>query len=311
MIVSASRRTDIPRFHLDWFLNRLKEGYALVRNPVNRTSVSRVLLDREAVDCIAFWTKDPTPLIDRVDELSSYPFYIQFTLNAYGNDVESALPRKAELIRTFQKLSSMIGPHRIVWRYSPILLSGRYTLSHHLHYFEVFSKELEGYTDCCRISFLDMYPKIERIMSENGLCTVPGTIETDLAKSLCAIGAAHGIEVGGCGSMDLGAAGMSRMGCVDARFVERACGLPVSTHRSAGSRSGCYCMPSVDIGAYDTCANGCIYCYANAAGCASAPKKLLHANPSSAMLCDSLQPDDTVTERKVTSAIPPQLSFGF
>lgn len=309
MILSASRRTDIPRFHLDWLVNRLKAGYALVRNPMNRERVSRVPLDRENIDCIAFWTKNPAPMLLRLDDLEPYPFYVQFTLNAYGPDVESALPPKAELVRTFQALSEKIGAHRMVWRYSPVLLSDTYTVSHHLHYFEVFAKRLEGFTSQCRISFLDMYPKIERIMHAKNMRCVPKDEETALAKSLCAIGAAHGIEVGGCGSMDVTAAGMVHTGCIDERFVERAIGTDVVRSNAARGRNGCYCMPSVDIGSYDTCANGCAYCYANGGGESNAPRALARYDPSSEMLCDVLGPNDIVTDRRVQKLVVPQMKL--
>ena len=125
MIVSASRRTDIPRFHFDWMIRRFEEGFALVRNPMNRTQVSRVSLAPDAVDCIAFWTKDPRVLLARKDELdraAPAPYFVQFTLNAYGADVEAGLPRKAQLLETFRQLAAALGPERVVWRYSPILL---------------------------------------------------------------------------------------------------------------------------------------------------------------------------------------------
>ncbi|WP_139653259.1 DUF1848 domain-containing protein [Raoultibacter phocaeensis] len=309
MIVSASRRTDIPRFYLDWLVNRLKAGYALVRNPMNRTSVSRVPLDKETVECIAFWTKNPKPMLSRLNDLEPYPFYVQFTLNAYGPDVESALPPKAELVRTFQELSRAIGAHRTVWRYSPILLSDTYTVSHHLHYFEVFAKRLEGFTTQCRISFLDLYPKIECSMQAKGMRCVPEGEQAVLAKSLCAIGAAHGIEVGGCGSMDLARAGMASRGCIDEGFVERAIGSEVVRSKAVRGRNGCYCMPSVDIGAYDTCANGCVYCYANGGGASNAPRSLDRYDPESEMLCDALGESDTVTDRKARKLVVAQMKL--
>lgn len=309
MIVSASRRTDIPRFHLDWFINRLTAGYALVRNPMNRSSVSRVPLTPEAVDCIAFWTKNPAPLLERLDDLALYPYYVQFTLNAYGTDVEGALPPKAELVRTFQELSSSIGAHRMVWRYSPILVSERYTISHHLRYFETFARKLEGFTSHCRISFLDMYPKIERLMGMRGLRCVAPEQETLLAKSLGAIAASYGIECGGCGSMDLEAADMGRRGCIDAGFVERATGLAVAKTGAARSRGGCYCMPSVDIGAYDTCANGCVYCYANGGGESNEPRRIASHDPLSELLCDRIEPGDVVTDRKAASLLALQMKL--
>lgn len=306
MIVSASRRTDIPCFYMEWLINRLQAGYALVRNPMNRSSVSRVPLDRESVECIAFWTKNPEPMLDCLGELEPYPYYVQFTLNAYGTDVESALPPKAALVETFRRLSSAIGSHRMVWRYSPILVSDCYTVEHHLRYFEVFAKKLEGFTSQCRISFLDMYPKIEQLMHAKNLRCVPVEQETDLARALCAIGARHGMEVGGCGTMDLDAADIARKGCIDPAFVEHAIGFGAVDAAATAGRNGCYCMTSVDIGAYDTCANGCVYCYANAGGFANTPSNLCKYDPDSELLCDCLNPGDTITERKIKQLIIPQ-----
>ena len=159
MIVSASRRTDIPRFHFDWLLGRFEEGFALVRNPAVRTRVSRVILSPDTVDCVAFWTKDPSVLLARKTELDRVcpsPYFVQFTLNAYGADVEAGLPRKARLLETFRSLADALGPDRVVWRYSPILLGGAYDIAHHMQWFEAFAARLEGSTRTCRISILYM-----------------------------------------------------------------------------------------------------------------------------------------------------------
>lgn len=331
MIVSASRRTDIPRFFMDWMLNRLKEGYALVRNPMCRTQVSRVALGAGAVDCLAFWTKDPTPLLAQAARLESAapaPYFVQFTLNAYGADVEAGLPRKAELVETFRELARLLGPERVVWRYSPILLGGsggRYTEGHHLRYFETFARKLEGSTRACRLSFLDVYPKIAPRMRALGLFGVPEGRKAALALRLAEIGAAHGMEVGGCGDAALAQAGLAGAGCIDAALVARVAGVDARAG-SPAAPGACRCAPSVDIGTYDTCANGCVYCYANpgspgkrgdgdgrAGGCAApggpgavqtgdgAPWRLARYDPTAPMLCDALRPGDVVTER----AMPP------
>ena len=106
MIISASRRTDIPSFYSEWMLNRLKEKYVLVRNPMNIHQVSKIDLSPNVVDAIVFWTKNPTPMLAQLDELKDYTYYFQFTLSAYGPDVERNLPSKNKIIiPTFQKLS--------------------------------------------------------------------------------------------------------------------------------------------------------------------------------------------------------------
>ena len=128
MIISASRRTDIPAYYSDWFCNRLREGFVCVRTPMNFHQVSRIALSSDVVDGIVFWTKDPRPLMPRLEELRAYPYYFQFTLTPYGKDMEPGLPDKgAVLLPAFQMLSDMIGPERVIWRYDPILLTARYT----------------------------------------------------------------------------------------------------------------------------------------------------------------------------------------
>lgn len=304
MIVSASRRTDIPRFHFDWLLGRFEEGFALVRNPAVRTRVSRVILSPDTVDCVAFWTKDPSVLLARKTELDRVcpsPYFVQFTLNAYGADVEAGLPRKARLLETFRSLADALGPDRVVWRYSPILLGGAYDIAHHMQWFEAFAARLEGSTRTCRISFLDMYPKIAGRMAALGFVGVPEEAKAALALRLAELGAAHGIEVGGCGDGALNGRLPSE------RRPERV--LPVRLQRAPRQRHRCTLLepaphrrsPSVDIGTYDTCANGCVYCYANpgtsAAPCGAAdPWRLRRYDPASPMLCDELTPDDTVEE---------------
>ena len=304
MIVSASRRTDIPRFHFDWLLGRFEEGFALVRNPAVRTRVSRVILSPDTVDCVAFWTKDPSVLLARKTELDRVcpsPYFVQFTLNAYGADVEAGLPRKARLLETFRSLADALGPDRVVWRYSPILLGGAYDIAHHMQWFEAFAARLEGSTRTCRISFLDMYPKIAGRMAALGFVGVPEEAKAALALRLAELGAARGIEVGGCGDGALDDAGLARAGCIDAAVVERVAGVRAKRAPGGARRGACRCSPSVDIGTYDTCANGCVYCYANpgtsAAPCGAAdPWRLRRYDPASPMLCDELAPDDTVEE---------------
>lgn len=114
MIISASRRTDIPAFYAPWFFNRLREGYLLVPNPFNPKAVSRISLDPAVVDCIVFWTKNPAPMLPRLRELERYKYYFQFTLNPYGADVENRLPDLSRRIETFKRLSDAIGRDRVI-----------------------------------------------------------------------------------------------------------------------------------------------------------------------------------------------------
>ena len=302
MIVSASRRTDVPRFFMDWFVNRLEAGYVLVRNPVRRDLVSRVPLDADSVDCIAFWTKDPRPLLalrSRLERAVPCPYFVQFTLNAYGADVEAGLPRKARLVEVFQELAHVLGPERVVWRYSPILLGGSYDVEHHLRYFETFARTLEGSTRRCRLSFLDVYRKIAPRMEALGLSGVPDAEKRALAQRLAEIAAGFGIEVGGCGDPALDEAGLAGEGCIDAAHVEQVAGVVAARGRGSRRQGACRCAPSVDVGSYDTCANGCVYCYANPGANGGAPWRLSRYDPEAPMLCDEVRPGDTVAERSL------------
>ena len=120
MILSASRRTDIPNYYSEWFFNRIKEGFAYVRNPMNAHQVSRLDITPKAVDCIVFWTKNPAPMLGRLDELDQYNYYFQFTLTGYGKDIEPNVPHKKDkMIPTFQKLSQKLDSKRVIWRYYP------------------------------------------------------------------------------------------------------------------------------------------------------------------------------------------------
>jgi len=104
MIISASRRTDIPAFFSEWFLNRIREGYVLVPNPFNPKMISKVLLNPQVVDCIVFWTKNPVHMLKRLGEIKDYKYYFQFTLNPYEKDIENNLPSIEKRIEIFRRL---------------------------------------------------------------------------------------------------------------------------------------------------------------------------------------------------------------
>ena len=146
MIISASRRTDIPTYYSNWFFNRVMDGYVLVRNPMNAHQISKIALNPDVVDGIVFWTKNPIPMLNELKILHDYMYYFQFTLNSYAQDVEAHVPNKQKhIIPAFKKLSDMIGPDRVIWRYDPIFLNDTYTPEYHIRYFERIAKELSPY----------------------------------------------------------------------------------------------------------------------------------------------------------------------
>ncbi len=309
MIISASRRTDIPRFYFDWLTNRLAEGYVLVRNPMNYRQVSRVSLSPQVVDCIVLWTKDPSPMRGRLDALAPFPYYVQFTVNPYGADMETGLPEKETLLDTFAELAAILGPQCVVWRYSPVLFTERYTEQYHLASFRRFAQRLEGSTLQCKLSFLDIYAKIKKRMSAMGVHEGAPDVQAALAHTFMEIAAAHGISLSACGSTALADAGIPPARCIDDKLIEAITGQRLHTKKDPGQRDVCYCVESVDIGAYDSCLNGCKYCYANLSDKTARRNMQCKYDPQSPMLLGNLEPGDKITERAMKSLIDPQVSM--
>ena len=264
MILSVSRRTDIPNHYADWFLNRIRAGELYVKNPVNAKQIRRVDLSPEAVDCIVFWTKNPSGIIDRLDELHDYHYYFQFTLTGYGRDIEPGLPdKKKVLIPLFRKLADRIGKERVVWRYDPILLNDRHTAEYHEKAFSQIAESLSGYTERVVVSFLDMYAGIQKDMERFGVGEAPEEVIRNLAGRLAAIAGDHGLEIVSCAEeIDLESEGIRHGSCIDRELIERVTGKSLPVKKDRNQRPACGCAESVDVGAYDTCPNGCRYCYA-------------------------------------------------
>lgn len=303
MIISASRRTDIPSYYSDWFFNRLEAGHVCTRNPMNHHQVSRISLSRDVVDGIVFWTKNPVPMLDKLHLLEDYLYYFQFTLNAYGKDMEAGIPSKNDVIvPAFQKLSQMVGPERIIWRYDPIILTPTYTTQYHVHYFERIAKRLSGYTNKCVISFVDMYRHLGTISRDMQFLPL-GMVEIcELAGRFSDIAWKHNLTLETCAeAIDLSQFGISHGHCIDGELFEQIIGQPLSLSKDKNQREECGCMTSIDIGMYDSCANGCKYCYANHS--VNAVRKNIQAHdPNSPLLYGSIGSDDIVKDRIVSSS---------
>ncbi len=311
MILSASRRTDIPAFWSDWFLRRLREGYVYVRNPMNPRQISRIPLSPDVVDCIVFWTKNPAPLVKRLDELEGYPCYFQYSLTGYGKDVESGLPdKKTVLIPLFRELSQRLGPKRVVWRYDPILFSRRYPPEYHLRAFEEIAKRLEGYGERVVISFVDLYAKTKRGTAGLELSPPPSDGELlDFAAKLSAIAGKYGFEMESCAEkLDLEPAGVRHGSCIDKALIEEIIGCRLAAAKDKNQRSQCGCFESVDVGLYNTCRNGCRYCYATF-NPEQVERQVALYDPASPLLCSKVEAGDVIRERKVASLRDPRSSL--
>lgn len=308
MIISASRRTDIPSFYSDWMFNRLEEGYVCVRNPMNIHQISRISLSPDVVDGIVFWTKNPTPMLERIHELDKYIYYFQFTLNSYGKDVERNVPSKNNvIIPTFKKLSSIIGKERVVWRYDPILINEHYTIEYHKKYFQKLCERLCNYTEKCTVSFVDLYKNAKRNIKSLNI-HVPSIDEVfDLMSFFSKIAKENGIYIDTCAEeYDLHSLDVAHACCIDKQRLEKIGNYKLEIGKDKNQRGVCGCIESIDIGMYNTCENGCMYCYANF-NSELARKNHDKHNPLSPLICGEIDDDDKVNIRKVKSNIDNQL----
>ena len=185
MILSVSRRTDIPAFYSDWFMNRLKEEVVMVRNPMNYHGISKINLSPNVVDCIVFWTKNPQPMFKYLDEIEKkYKFYFQYTVNAYEKDMEPNLPNLDERLKNFIYLSERYGKERVIWRYDPIVITTKYSLEWHIKKFEYIASKLRNYTKTCVFSFLDIYDKNRKNLSKLEISNINQDTMVEISKKI-------------------------------------------------------------------------------------------------------------------------------
>ena len=263
MIISCSRRTDIPAFYSDWFMNRIREEFVLVRNPMNANQVRRISFMLSDVDCIVFWTKDPLPLLDQLHLLKDYSYYFQFTLTPYDKDIEPNLTSKTKIIDTFLRLSDKIGAKRVIWRYDPILLSKRISSAYHIDHFGNMSRRLSGYANKCIISFMDMYRHLQGESADLSIRPPDESEMYTIAREIAYIASGHNIKVETCAEkIDLADLGIEHGKCIDDRLITELTGMNLKIAKDKNQRELCGCVASCDIGEYDTCRHGCCYCYA-------------------------------------------------
>ncbi len=308
MIISASMRTDIPAFYSQWFLNRVREGFVLVRSPYNPTLVSRYVLDPKVVDLVSFCTKNPEPLLQHVSELASFRQYWFVTITPYGPALEPAVPEKRQVIRSTQALARVVGRKRVAWRYDPILLAGRYTVSYHLKSFETMCSLLEGATEVVVVSFLDLYPKTVRNFP--GARAVTQEEQETLVKSMVPMARRHDMALRLCHEQQtLGRFGADTQGCMTKSILGQAFGITLDPPKGIGVRAGCDCLLGGDIGAYSCCLHGCSYCYANENRRVAEERYRMH-DPCSPLLIGGLQDGDRVHQVEQRSWIDGQMVLG-
>lgn len=294
MIIQTGMRTDIPAFYHKWLINRIKEGYVLVRNPYNPKSVTRYSLSPEVVDLIAFCTKNPEPVLPYMEVFKPYGQYWFVTITPYGKEIEPNVPDKERVLESFKKLSGIVGKDSIGWRYDPVFINETYSVRRHISEFEKMAETLSGYTETCVISFIDIYKKVERNFS--GVSEVPKADRLRLGKEFIRIASKYGMAIRPCAEgNELEPYGADCAGCMTVNTFEKALNNHLNVpKRKTNQRNGkCACLLGVDIGAYDTCGHLCRYCYANT-DTACVKENMKRHNPESPFLIGCSMPDDVI-----------------
>ena len=295
MLINTGGRTDTVQYYTEWLLNRFSEGYVLSRNPLFPNKVTRYELTPDKVDCVVFCSKNYKPILPRLHEITDrFNTYFHYTITAYGKDIEPGVPDIEESMKTLILLSNQVGRQRVSWRYDPVLLTPKYTIQRHLETFEHMAQTLSPYIDRCIFSFVEMYKKLESNMPE--LITLSDWDKDALARGLGSIAQKYGIFIQTCGTNgDFTRYGIHASGCMTLDILGKANNVTFKNLKHKGTRQGCDCIESRDIGAYDTCMNGCKYCYAN-----KTPKKAFenyqYHDKLSPLLLGNIKPDDTIIQ---------------
>ncbi len=295
MIINTGGRTDTVQYYTDWLLNRFSEGYVLTRNPLFPNKVNRYELNPDKVDCVVFCSKNYKPILPRLHEITDrFYTYFHYTITAYGKDIEPGVPSVEESIQTLIELSKLVGKQRVAWRYDPVLLTKKYTVSRHIETFDKMANMLAPYIDRCIFSFVEMYKKVEINMPE--LIPLSAQDMDELAQGLGSIAEKNGIYLQTCGTNgDYTRYGIQASGCMTLDILGKANDILFKNLKHKGMRQGCHCIESRDIGAYDTCLNGCKYCYANKNPHKAYENYKYHA-PASPLLLGQVKPEDTIIQ---------------
>lgn len=297
MILSVSQRCDIPAFYADWFYKRIEEKMVYVRSPFNPGHVIRVDLSPENIDLIVFMSKNPTPMLSRLDLLKEYVCCFQISITPYHQELEN-VPDKRAVINTFIELSKRLGKHHVQLRYDPILLNERYTIEYHLKAFERLCSLLSQYTDTVIFSFVDEYKNTKKNMPLLKLHPISYDDKIQLAKGLSEIARKYQLNLKSCGEdIDLSSFDIQQGSCITKELVEQLCGYKINVPLAKTRGKGCSCIAVMDIGAYNCCTHFCRYCYANYDEDAVLAN-YHHHDPTSPLLIGHVKDDEKILAKK-------------
>lgn len=295
MIINTGGRTDTVNYYSDWLLKRFEEGFVYARNPLFPNHITNYRLDPEIVDCVVFCSKNYRPIIQNINCITErFNVFCHYTITAYGRDIEPNVPTIDESIKTLIELSHKVGRKCIAWRYDPVLLTEKYTIQKHLEIFDYMSSKIAPYVSFCIFSFVEMYKRLETNMPE--LIPLTDSDKQILSKGLGEIAEKYGLRIQTCGTEDTYKQYKIEIsGCMTTANLGDAIGCQFKKMAHKGTRSGCNCMPSRDIGAYNTCLNGCKYCYANKKPQSALENHKRH-DPDSPLLVGNILPTDIIKE---------------
>lgn len=300
MIINTGQRTDIPAFYSKWFMNRIREGYVLVRNPYYPSLVTKFLLNPDVVDVIGFCTKNPRPMFKYLDELKPFGQFWYISITGFDKDIEPNVHSIDQVIEDFKFLSDKVGKNAIALRYTPIIINEKYTLQRHIDTFEYITSKLEGYTSLAVFGFVDIYDKLKRNHPE--IIDCDDSLKIIIAKEFLKIANKHHMELRLCSKEKwLSSYGIDVKGCMRLEDYERAIGFSLTPTKKMEARRGyCTCYLSNDIGSYNSCLHLCSYCYANGNSNLVLSNFKKH-DEDSPFLIGNISPDDKIRLAKQES----------
>jgi hypothetical protein len=271
-IVSVSRRTDIPAYFGEEFLQQLNTGHATVKNPFGGQTY-QVDLRPETVACFVFWSKDFRPffpVLDTLDQRGDAQYFL-YTITGLARGIakplELNIPDPSEAVATLQELSQRTSPKQVAWRFDPIIFSDHTPVSYWLDTFDQLAEKLRGNVHRCIFSFCDYYRKVERRLSQaelSGWHFREGTDEEkqETAEGLSKIANEYKLPLETCCENDWAIGSVKPGSCVDAPYLAAIFPDRDIPQRRRPTRKECGCWESRDIGTYATCQAVCPYCYA-------------------------------------------------
>ena len=301
MILNTGLRTDIPGFFSEWFYNRIDDGFVYVRNPYAKNQIYSYRLDPELIDCIIFCTKNPKPMFENLEKIDKFNQYWHITITPYEKEIEPNVPPMNDVLESFKYLSKKLGKENVTLRYDPIFINEKYTLEKHIESFEYIINSLSGYTTEAIISFIDLYEKTKRNFPQAREVTKDERLK--IGKEFARIGNENNIRIKTCvEGTELDKFGIDSSGCMTKEVIERAINKNLNIPKQKARNGECYCLLNNDIGEYNTCDHGCLYCYANS------NKRLVKRNlklhdPKSPILIGEIKEDDIIKEMKQKSLI--------